>query len=237
MGMHPNMWGRVWHHMGHPALRCAITAVLLSVHSHFRQFCGGHTSDTPRPKCIILFADVTSLKGTVMSYMTSQSCMCVGHMTFYYKRSANTSVGVLACCSSIHQVRLYHQRPTDGWCLMCVGCDVSSMSQGWSLLPSTVIIVLALVNSAVSPVGTSSISTRPGSAALLPVSTTSTGLLHLSVGAHVHCGRSDTEKYHVWPLPCAHHFQCVTYVVSFVVLYVIHPESTYLVSLCRATML
>ena len=27
------------------------------------------------------------------SYMTSQCCMCIGHVTFYYKRSANASVG------------------------------------------------------------------------------------------------------------------------------------------------
>ena len=116
--------------------------------------------------------------------------------------------GVFACCSSICQVRLYHQRPVGGWCLMHVGRDVSSTSLGWSLLPSTVIIVLALFNSTVFPAGTSSISTRPGSAALLPVSTTSTGLLRLLVGAHVHRVRSDTEKYSVWPLPCTHHFQC-----------------------------
>ena len=95
---------------------------------------------------------------------------------------------------------------------MHVGRNVSSTSLDWSLLPSTIIIVLALVNSAVSPVGTSSISTRPRSAALLPVSTASAGLLHLSVGACVHGGRSDTEKYRVWLLPCAHHFQCVTYI-------------------------
>ena len=38
---------------------------------------------------------------------------------------------------------------------------------------------------------------RRGSAAPLPVSTTSTGLLCLSVGAHVHRGRSDTEVEHV----------------------------------------
>ena len=120
--------------------------------------------------------------------------------------------GVLACCSSIHQVQLYHQRPMCGWCLMHVGRDVSSISPGWSLLPSTVIIVLALVNRAVSPASTPSISTRPRSAALLPVSTASTGLQHLSVGAYVHCVRSDTEKYHMWPLPCAHHFQCMTYI-------------------------
>ena len=53
---------------------------------------------------------------------------------------------VLACGSSIRQVRLYHQRPMCGWCLTCVGRDASSMSN--------VIIVLALVNSTVSPAGT-----------------------------------------------------------------------------------
>ena len=37
------------------------------------------------------------------------------------------------------------------------------------------------------------ISMRPRSAAPLPISTTSTGLLCLSVGAREHCGRSDTE--------------------------------------------
>ena len=57
--------------------------------------------------------------------------------------------------SSVHQVRLYHQRPACGWCLMHVGHDASSASPGWSLLPSNIIIVLALVNSAVSPAGTS----------------------------------------------------------------------------------
>ena len=162
-------------------------------------------------KCIILFAIVTYLKCAVTSYVMSQCCMCIGHMTFNYKRPTNASVGVLACCLSICQVRLYHQRPTGGWCLTRVGCDASSMSPGWSLLPSTVITVLVLVNNTVSPAGTSSISMRPGSATLLPVSTASTGLPCLSVGARVHCVRSNTEKYSMWPLPHAHHFQCVTY--------------------------
>ena len=60
--------------------------------------------------------------------------------------------------------------------------------------------------------GPLSISMRPGSAALLPISTTSTGLPHLSVGARVHRVRSDTGKHHVWPLPHTHHFQCMTYI-------------------------
>ena len=114
--------------------------------------------------------------------------------------------GVLACCLSICQVRLCHQRPRCGWCLICVGRDMSSTSPGGSLLPSTVIIVLAFVNSTVSPAGTLSISTRPGSATLLPVSTTSTGLLCLSVGASVHRVRNDTGNHRVWPLPHCKHF-------------------------------
>ena len=97
---------------------------------------------------------------------------------------------------------------------MHVGRDASGASLGWSLLHLTVIIVLALVNSTVSQRGTLSISTRPVSAALLPVRTASTGLLHLLVGTHVHCVRSDTGKYHMWPLLCTHHFQCVTYILT-----------------------
>ena len=54
---------------------------------------GGCTSDVACLKCIILFADVTSLNNAVMSYVTSQCRTCIGHMTFYYKRAANTLVG------------------------------------------------------------------------------------------------------------------------------------------------
>ena len=55
----------------------------------FRQFSGGAL----RPKCVILFSDVTSLMSTVTSYVTSQHCTCFSHMTFYYKRFIDTSVG------------------------------------------------------------------------------------------------------------------------------------------------
>ena len=91
---------------------------------------------------------------------------------------------------------------------------MSSMSLGWSLFPSTVIIVLACVNSAVSPAGTPSISMKSSSSALLPVTIVWTGLLHLLVGTCVHCVRSDNEKYRAWPLPRAYHFQCVTHVTN-----------------------
>ena len=136
--------------LGVPLPRCSCLSTAI-----FRQFWGGCTLDMARLKCIILFANVTLLKGAVTSYVMSQHCTCIGHMNFYYKRSANASGGgFLACCSSFRQVRLYHQRPMCGWCLMRVGHNASSASPGWSLLPLTVIIVLALVNSAVSPAGT-----------------------------------------------------------------------------------
>ena len=95
---------------------------------------------------------------------------------------------------------------------MHVVSDASSESPGWSLLPLIVIIVLTFVNVPCPLQGPLSISTRPGSATLLPVGTTSTGLLHLLVGARVHHVRSDTGNCHVWLLLQAHHFQCVTYI-------------------------
>ena len=120
----------------------------------FKAILGRHALDTVHLKRVILFADVTSLNDAVMSCVMSQHRMCAGHMSIYYKRATNTSVGVIACCSSVCQVQLYHQRPVCGWCLTHVGHDASSTSLGRSLLLSTVIIVLALVNSAVSPMRT-----------------------------------------------------------------------------------
>ena len=67
--------------------------------------------------------------------------------------------------------------------------------------------------------GPLSISMGPGNAALLLVSTASTGLLCLSVGSCVHRVRSNTGKYRVLPLPCAHHFQCVTYICMYMYIY------------------
>ena len=73
--------------------RCTVDTVLLSVYGHFRQFWGGCTSDASRPKHVILFVNITSLKGTVTSHVTSQHHMCIGHMTFYYKRSTDALMG------------------------------------------------------------------------------------------------------------------------------------------------
>ena len=117
MGTYPNMWGRVWHYAEHLALLvycCHIALVFLWT---FLGNFGWARFRHALLKCIILFANVTLLNDTVMS----QHHMCIGHVTFYYKRASNTSVGVLACCSSICQVQLYHQRSMCGWCLMRVG--------------------------------------------------------------------------------------------------------------------
>ena len=80
---------------------CTVATGFLSVYSRFRQFWGGHTSDAMCPKHIILFADIMSLKGTVMSYVMSQCHTCIGHVTFYYKRSTNASVRA-SCLLFIH---------------------------------------------------------------------------------------------------------------------------------------
>ena len=82
---------------------CAIATVLLSIYGCLRQFLGGRVLDAVHLKHVILFADVMLLNGTVMSYVISQHCMCIGHMSFYYKRATDTSMGgscLLFICSS-----------------------------------------------------------------------------------------------------------------------------------------
>ena len=93
---------------------CTIAMVLLSIYGHFRQFWGGRASGTACPKHVILFANVTSLKGAVMSYVMSQHCTCVGHMTFYYKRAADTSVGG-SCLLFVHPSGLTLSPETCMW--------------------------------------------------------------------------------------------------------------------------
>ena len=148
------------------------------------------------------------------SYVISQCHMCMGHMTCWYKRSDIISFWALLLCwlLLLRLVLGSPLAPPYGWCPMRVGCDASSVSPGWSLLPSSVFIVLALVNSNVPHRGDLSISTRPGSAASLPDSTASTGLLCLLVGAHVHCGRSNTEVGRVATTVHISHLVCDIYI-------------------------
>ena len=100
-----------------------------------------------------LFSDVMSPGDAMTSCVTSQLCTCTGHMIICYKRLALLALGALGSRPLVHPSGL-PLSPASGWCLMRVGHDTSSMSPGWSLLPSSVIIVLALVNSAMSPRGT-----------------------------------------------------------------------------------
>ena len=122
----------MWHQADHPVIRevpaLGFVAVLgNSVVTHFQHA----TSEVHH-----LFLDVTLSGGAVTSWHHT----CTSPMTFCYKRSANTSFEALWL--------LVHPSGSPlssayGWCLMCVGCDVSSASPGWSLLPSRVFIVLA----------------------------------------------------------------------------------------------
>ena len=100
-----------------------------------------------------LFLDVTSPGGTVMSCVMSWLCMCTGHVIICYKGLALLALEALGSRPLVH-LPGSPLSPTYGWCLTRVGHDTSSVSPGWSLLPSSVIIVLALVNSAMSPKGT-----------------------------------------------------------------------------------
>ena len=95
---------------------CTVDAVLLFVYGRFRQFWDGRALDTARPKHVILFADVTSLKGTVTSYVMSQCRTCIGHVNFYYKRSTDASVGA-SCLLFIHLSGLTLSPETCVWLL------------------------------------------------------------------------------------------------------------------------
>ena len=99
----------------------------------------------------ILFSDIMSLMSAVTSCVTSWCHMCTGHVTFCYKRSADTLFKALL--TLVHSSSL-PLSPACGWCLTYVGHDTSGASPSWSLFPLNVIIVLALVNSTMSPEGT-----------------------------------------------------------------------------------
>ena len=61
----------------------------------FGVFSRRHTLDAPYLKHIISFVNVTSFNDAMTLYMMSQHHMCIGHVTIYYKRAANTSVGLV----------------------------------------------------------------------------------------------------------------------------------------------
>ena len=71
-------------------------------YGHFRLFLRRCASDMLCLKHVILFVDVMSFDDAVTSYMMSQCHTCIGHMTIYYKRAANTLVGGVSVSSSVH---------------------------------------------------------------------------------------------------------------------------------------
>ena len=84
----------MWHRVEHLALwvyHCSITHVFLWP---FWAILGRRALDMLHPKCIILFADVTSLNDTVTSYVMSQHCRCIGHVTIYYHFQCMTILGI-----------------------------------------------------------------------------------------------------------------------------------------------
>ena len=127
MGMHPNTWGRVWHCADHPAFLVFDGCRSQTPRPFLGNFQWTHFRHAASEAHHLIFGHYV-FEEAVTSYVMSQHCTCIGDVTFDYKRPVNALVGVLACCSSIHQVQLYHQRPACGWCLTRVGCDVSSMS-------------------------------------------------------------------------------------------------------------
>ena len=98
-----------------------------------------------------------------------------------------------------------------GWCPMHVGCDASSLSLGWSLPPSIVLIVLALVNSVVLHRGTwvsqRDLGVPPHSLTVpLPQDCCAFWFVPMSIVVEV------TSKWTMWLPLCMFPIRCVTYV-------------------------
>ena len=91
----------MWCCMLHPVLWVDPIAEITSIMAIFGVFLKRHALDVSHLKCIILFVDITSFNNAVMSYVTSQHHTCVGHMTVYYKRATNASVGGVTVSSSV----------------------------------------------------------------------------------------------------------------------------------------
>ena len=146
------MQWRVWHRAEHPGTLGVPYHINHINYGRFRLFLRRCTSDAPCLKCIILFVNVTSFDNTVTSYTTSQHCMCIGHMTIYYKRAASTSVGGVSVSSSGSTL----SPKTLVW-LVSNTCRLRCIKHvsGWEPTSfNSNYCVLALVNSTVSPAGT-----------------------------------------------------------------------------------
>ena len=77
---------------------------------------------------------------TVMSCVMSRHHACMGHRTFGYKSLQRAWFEALSALKALtfHKVLCSPGSPLApmyGWCITHVGCDASSASPGWSLLP------------------------------------------------------------------------------------------------------
>ena len=121
-------------------------------YGHFGVFSGRYASDTPHLKHFILFVNVTSFNDAVTSYVTSQHHVCIGHVTVYYKRAMNTSIGGVSV-SSLGST----QSPETLVRLVSNTCRLRHVKRISRQKPASFnsnYHVLALVNSAASPAGT-----------------------------------------------------------------------------------
>ena len=91
----------MWHRTEHPGALGVPYRINHINYSHFRLFLRRRGSDTLCLKRIILFVDVTSFNDTVTSYVMSQHCMYIGHITIYYKRATNTLGGGVSVSSLV----------------------------------------------------------------------------------------------------------------------------------------
>ena len=103
-------------------------------------------------RCCIISDAMTSC---VMSWHHA----CMGHMTFGYKSLQRAWFKALSAWKALtfHKVLCLpgsFLAPTYGWCLTRVGHDASSTSLGWSLLPSSILVVLVFINSDIPHRGT-----------------------------------------------------------------------------------
>ena len=122
---------------GHPGiLGCSCLLFSGILIGYFRLACVGCTvSDTCHlslRRCIISDA--------MMSCMMSRHHVCMGHMTFGYKSSQRAWFEALSALKALTFCKVLCSpgsplAPAYGRCLTHVGCDVSSTSLGWSLLP------------------------------------------------------------------------------------------------------
>ena len=81
----------MWHHAGHMAIQVVPARGFVAYLGNSMLMRFGHIVSEAHH----WFLDVTSSGGAVTSCVTSWHRTCTGHVTFYYKRSANASFEAL----------------------------------------------------------------------------------------------------------------------------------------------